>query len=127
MFYLHRYRAVAAELCGSELAHEDGVPGAEMQRLYRPLPEQARSHRRGHKRRYFAQPSLCFTCIDIERLPLNFVGVSLLTKTAFQALKCSGCTGPFPSKLGPTGEGISVDILPSHPYVLPASISSGCR
>jgi hypothetical protein len=69
-----------------------------MQRLYRPLPEQARSHRKAHKRRYFAQPSLCFTWIDIERSPLNLVGVSLLAKTAFPPLKMQRLYRPLPEQ-----------------------------
>ena len=35
----------------------------------------------------FCPAILMFACIDIERVPLNLVGVSLLTKTVFQPLK----------------------------------------
>jgi hypothetical protein len=39
-----------------------------------------------------------FTCIDIERAPLNLVRVSLLTNTVFQPLKMQWLYRPLPEQ-----------------------------
>jgi hypothetical protein len=74
-------------LVGVSLLTKTVFQPLKMQRLYRPLPEQARSHWRGPCVDVLPGHPYGFTCIDIERSPLNFVGLSLLTKTVFQPLK----------------------------------------